>query len=203
MARKTRKTISPAAVLAAGINGHADRLDAATATDAATPTAEPLPDVFPDEAPELDPAADFDPDDLFPPDRVDPWDCQADPTLWPAECDSDRWELGPAADHDEPTATLSLVDLVAKQAERYRAWPLEAGRLIAEALDELAGKIQATGAQTPDEYRARLEILEAEAVEQHETVGYQAGLDAGREECRRKHGRTPSSGGCGHPAEQA
>jgi hypothetical protein len=199
MARKTRKTVHPAAVLAAGINSHADRLDATTAK------AEPLPDVFPDEAPEQDPAVDFDPADLFPPDRLDPWDGQSDPALWGDDTDADRWELGPdLAEIDlrestqETGATLSLADLVSKQAEAFRAWPIEAGAMIADALDDLAAKIQATDAHTPDEYRARIEILEAEAAEQHQEIGYQEGLAAGRAECERRQGS--HRGMFGHPA---
>jgi hypothetical protein len=98
------------------------------------------------------------------------------------------------------SATLGLAELVGHTAEFLRRWPTEAGAVIAEALDELAARIQATDARTPDEYRARIGVLDDEAREQHETIGYQAGLDAGREECRRKHGRTPSAGFGRHPA---
>jgi hypothetical protein len=115
----------------------------------------------------------------------------AELTEWAAEQD--------ARDFLDRSATLGLAELVEHQAAFYRAWPTEAGAMIAEALDDLAAKLQATDARTPDEYRARIGILEDEAREQHESVGYQAGLDAGREECRRKHGRTPSASFGGHP----
>jgi hypothetical protein len=199
MARKTRKTVHPVAVLAAGVNGHADRLDATTTT------AEPLPNVFPDEAPEQDPAAGFDPADLFPPDRVAPWDCQSDPTLWGDDTDADRWELGPDVaeiDHRELTqrtgAPLSLADLIDHTAEFFAAWPTGAGSLIAEALRELAAKVHATGATPPDEFRDRIAVMEDEARQQHEEIGYQEGLAAARAECERRHGSNRST--FGHPA---
>jgi hypothetical protein len=220
--RKTRGT-HPAAVLAAGINGRADRLEATdkppccppeasspcngcSTTDAATPTAEPLLDVFPGEAPELDPAADFDPADLLPPDRLDPWDSQGDPALWGDDTDADRWELGPdLAEIDqwestqETGATLSLADLVTKQAEAYRAWPIAAGAMIADCLDGLAARIAYLNARTPADYKARIDTIEDEAAQQHEEIGYQEGLAQARAECARKHGQTPSAD-FGHPA---
>jgi hypothetical protein len=72
--------------------------------------------------------------------------------------------------------------------------------MIARTLDGLALKIRLTDASTPEEFDAREGVLDDEAREQHESVGYQAGLDAGREECRRKHGRTPAASFGGHPA---
>ena len=56
--------------------------------------------------------------------------------------------------------------------------------------------------RTPDECRARIGVLEDEAREQLETVGYENGLATGRAECRRKHGRTPSAGFGGLPAQE-
>jgi hypothetical protein len=105
-----------------------------------------------------------------------------------------------AREHLDRSAVLSLPDLIEHTADFFAAWPTAAGGLIAETLRELAAKVQATDATTPDEYRARIGVLEDEAREQHETVGYQAGLDAGREECRRKHGRTPSASFGRHPS---
>jgi hypothetical protein len=74
--------------------------------------------------------------------------------------------------------------------------------MIARALDGLAIKIWLTNASTPEEFDAREAVLDDEVREQHESIGYQAGLAAGREECRRKHGRTPSASFGGHAAWQ-
>jgi hypothetical protein len=105
-----------------------------------------------------------------------------------------------ALEHLDRSAVLGLAELVEHQASFYRSWPTEAGALIAEALDDLAAKIQVTGATTPEEYRDRIGVLEDEAREQHETVGYENGLSAGRAECERKHGRTPAASFGGHPS---
>ena len=72
--------------------------------------------------------------------------------------------------------------------------------MIARVLDALALKIRLTGARTPEEFDAREGALDDEAREEHESIGYEAGLAAGREECQRKHGQTSSSGFGGHPA---
>jgi hypothetical protein len=72
--------------------------------------------------------------------------------------------------------------------------------MIARTLDGLALKIRLTDATTPEEFDAREGVLDDEVREQHESIGYQAGLAAGREECRRKHGRTTSASFGGHPA---
>jgi hypothetical protein len=159
-----------------------------------------LPDVFPDEAPEQDPAVDFDPADLFPGEMVDPWDCQADPTLWGDDTDTDRWELGPAADRDEPAATLSLADLVTKQAEAYRAWSTAAGAMIADCLDALAARIAYLNARTPAEFADRLDAIEQDARETWRDSGFQEGLTQARRECERRHGS--NRGMFGHPASE-
>jgi hypothetical protein len=110
----------------------------------------------------------------------------AELTEWAAEQD--------ARDFLDRSATLGLAKLVEHQAAFYRAWPTEAGALIAETVDDLAAKVLATDARTPNEYRARIGVLDDEARDQWQEVGYQEGLAAGREECRRKHGRTPGMG---------
>jgi hypothetical protein len=68
--------------------------------------------------------------------------------------------------------TLSLAELVDRQADAFRAWPIDAGRMIAEALDELAMKIRMTGATTPAEFDARVEVVNRDLRETWEAVGY-------------------------------
>jgi hypothetical protein len=105
-----------------------------------------------------------------------------------------------ARDYLDHSATLGLAELVEHQAAFYRAWPTDAGKLIAEALDDLANKIRYVGATTPAEWDARAETIEQEARQQWQEAGYQEGLAIGREECRRKHGQPPSAGFGGHPS---
>jgi hypothetical protein len=202
MARKTRKTIHATAILAAGINGHADRLDttdkavccppeqpaacdACLTADTAlnAPAAilaardEAIADPFADT---IDPADEPTVDDL------------AELYEWTAQTT--------AREHLDRSAVLSLPDLIDHTAEFFAAWPTGAGSLIAEALRELAAKVQATGATTPDEYRDRIAVMEDEARQQHEEVGYQEGLAAARAECERRHGG--NRGMFGHPASE-
>jgi hypothetical protein len=51
-------------------------------------------------------------------------------------------------------------------------------------MDELALKIRMTDATTPEEYEGRIEVLDDGIREQWEDHGYEAGLQAARNECR-------------------
>jgi|GEM_PF-5514567 len=75
----------------------------------------------------------------------------------------------------------SLDGIVQREADTFRALDTPASLLIARTLDELATKIRMTQAKTPDEYDARIEILDAGIREQWEAIGYEAGRHA---ECR-------------------
>jgi hypothetical protein len=71
---------------------------------------------------------------------------------------------------------------------------------LPRTLDALALKTRLTDANTPEEFDAPEGVLDDEVREQRESIGYEAGLAAGREECRRNHGRAHSGGFGGHPA---
>jgi hypothetical protein len=208
MARKTRKTVHAAAILAGGINGNATRLDAtvppascsppetpkacvacsagSTASDASTALLERGITLAEAEA-IADPFANMiDPDD----------DPSADDLAELAEWSTEQT----AREHLDRSGVLSLPELVEHQAAFYRSWPTAAGEIIARHLEGLALKIRMTDATTPEEFDAREGVLDDEVRQQRETIGYEAGLAAGREECRRKRGRSPSAGFGGHPA---
>ena len=51
-----------------------------------------------------------------------------------------------------------------------------------ETLGELAMKVRFTRATTPDEYRSRIEVLDADIREQHQAIGYEDGKAAGHRE---------------------
>jgi hypothetical protein len=95
---------------------------------------------------------------------------------------------------------LTLAELAEHQAAFYRSWGHGAGDLFARTMEELAQKVRYVNATTPADFEARADAIDAEGREHHETVGYQAGLEAGREECRRKPGRTPLASFGGHPS---
>jgi hypothetical protein len=104
-----------------------------------------------------------------------------------------------AREHLDRSATLGLAELVEYQAAFYRAWPTDAGAMIAQALDALAAKIGYAGATTPAEWDARAETIEQEARAQWEDIGFEQGKAQALAECERKHRRI---GGAfeGHPA---
>jgi hypothetical protein len=68
--------------------------------------------------------------DPFPPDQLDPWDAEAPPELWPDECDADVWVPNEAEGDTDEAATLDMAGLVSRHADAYRAWPIDAGRMI-------------------------------------------------------------------------
>lgn len=127
--------------------------------------------------------------EALPGEMVDPGDAESDPVLWSEEWDADVWSLGP----DPDAATLDLAELVDRQAAAYRAWPLEAGEMIARALDELALKVRMTGATTPAEYEARIEVIDADIRSDWEARGYDRAMEESGE-------RAALAGHFGHPA---
>lgn len=76
---------------------------------------------------------------------------------------------------------LTLAELVDRQVAFYRGWDNPAGEMIARALEELALKVRMTDATTPDEFEARVEILDAQVRADWEAIGYEEGRDS----CRR------------------
>jgi hypothetical protein len=72
-------------------------------------------------------------------------------------------------------ATLTLAELVDRQAAFFRAWPLEAGEMIARAMDELALRVRLVDAATPSEYEARADVLDRESRSQWEAIGFEQG----------------------------
>jgi hypothetical protein len=87
-----------------------------------------------------------------------------------------------ARDYLDRSDRLTLLELVARQAEFYRQWETEVGDLLARTLEDLGQKIRFTQAETPSDYEARLEILEQDARQDSEArrhEAYDAGFDTG------------------------
>jgi hypothetical protein len=108
---------------------------------------------------------------------------------------SESWNLPeteeppPPADSVEPPPSESwpsftLAELADQEAMGYRAWGNPAGEMFARHMDELALKIRMTDATTPEEYEGRIEVLDDGIREQWENRGYEAGLQAARNQCR-------------------
>jgi hypothetical protein len=85
-----------------------------------------------------------------------------------------------ARDFLDQSATLSLADLADHVATHFRGWHNGAGDLFAKTLEELGQKIRFTQAETPGDFEARLEILEADHDDSHYRAGYENGLIIGR-----------------------
>jgi hypothetical protein len=70
--------------------------------------------------------------------------------------------------------------------------------MIAWTLDGLALKIRLTDASTPEEFDAREGVLDDEAREQWESVGFENGQAQARAECERRHKTHRTT--AGHPS---
>lgn len=75
----------------------------------------------------------------------------------------------------EPT----LAEMTQHEADSYRTLGTPEGMLFARTLDELALKIRMTAATTPDDYEARIEILDADVRQRWQAIGYEEGRHAG------------------------
>ena len=83
----------------------------------------------------------------------------------------------------ETTTTPTLADAVEHEARSYRARGTPLGDFLSRELGKLAQLIAWTHATTPEEHESRFEAWEMEVREQYEARGYEAGRQAGRDEC--------------------
>ena len=74
-----------------------------------------------------------------------------------------------------PHAPQSLTELVDHEALAYRAWGTPEGDFLARQMERLAQLIRWTGATTPEDHDARMEVWEDEIRDQQ----YYRGLDEG------------------------
>jgi hypothetical protein len=80
---------------------------------------------------------------------------------------------------------LTLAEVVDHEAMAYRAWGTPAGDFLARQMERLAQLIRWTGAKTPEEHEARMDVWDDEVRDQWLDRGYQEGLEAGRREAER------------------
>src|SRR5262249_7416817 len=78
----------------------------------------------------------------------------------------------------------SLVEVVEHEALGYRAWGTPEGDFLARYLARLAQLIHWTGAPTPQEHEARMEVWKGEIVEHPSPPGSPQGWEAARRQCR-------------------
>jgi hypothetical protein len=79
---------------------------------------------------------------------------------------------------------MTLVEIVEHEALGYQAWGSPEGDFLARQMERLAQLIRWTGANTPDEHEARMEVWDEEIREQHFDRGYSEGYQAGRRSAR-------------------
>jgi hypothetical protein len=121
---------------------------------------------------------------------------ESDPASWDSWTDEDVWMITDPAPPVDDGKRLTLDELVERLAAFFDldsygddnldfvSWGSEAGRLIGEELRALAFKIRLVDANTPDEYRLRVDQLDEDARECWRAEGYIAGVAAGRAERR-------------------
>ena len=93
----------------------------------------------------------------------------------------------PAAARVSPSngQPMTLAEVVDHEAMAYRAWGTPAGDFLARQMERLAQLVRWTGANTPEEHEARMEVWDDEVREQWYDRGYQEGMEAGRLEAAR------------------
>lgn len=94
------------------------------------------------------------------------------------------WDFPPAGppDNGQPA---TLADIVDHEARAYRAWGTPSGDFLARHMERLAQLVRWTGASTPEEQEARMEVWDDEVRDQWYDRGYQEGLQAGRRDAAR------------------
>lgn len=81
---------------------------------------------------------------------------EADWSKWPA---TTSWPDDLASDWRWAPARLTLAELVEVEAQRLRDRRNRAGDLMAAALDDLARMVRALGADTPQDFEARRDVM--------------------------------------------
>jgi hypothetical protein len=90
----------------------------------------------------------------------------------------------PATADPATTRPTTLAETVDHEALAYRAWKTPEGEFLARQMDRLAQLIRWTGAATPEDHEARMEVWDADLRQQWEDRGHAAGLEQGRREGR-------------------
>jgi hypothetical protein len=89
----------------------------------------------------------------------------------------------PAVPSDgQPAALAEVID---REATTYRAWGTPAGDFLARQMERLAQLVRWTGAATPEDHEARMELWDDELREQWYERGYHDGQEAARREAAR------------------
>ena len=77
---------------------------------------------------------------------------------------------------------VTLAEIVEHEALAYRAWGTPAGDFLARQMERLAQLVRWTGAATPEEHEARMEVWDDGLRTQWFDRGYSEGIEAARRE---------------------
>lgn len=80
---------------------------------------------------------------------------------------------------------MNLAEVIDHEAMAYRTWGTPAGDFLARQMERLAQLVRWTGATTPEDHEARMEVWDDELREQWYERGYQDGVEAGRQDAAR------------------
>jgi hypothetical protein len=80
---------------------------------------------------------------------------------------------------------MTLAEVVDHEAMAYRAWGTPAGDFLGRQMERLAQLIRWTGAASPEEHEARMELWDDDLREQWYDRGYHEGQEAGRRDAAR------------------
>ncbi|AGA26481.1 hypothetical protein [Singulisphaera acidiphila] len=116
------------------------------------------------------------PDYTFNRDGIDPAGCKHIKALLAVGLLANVRLSGP---HLPARRKATLAEMAQHEADAFRTVGTPEGMLFARTMDELALKIRMTAATTPDDYEARIEILDADVRQRWQAIGYEEGRHAG------------------------
>ena len=77
---------------------------------------------------------------------------------------------------------VSMIETIEHESMAYRAWGTPIGEFLARHMERLAQLVRWSGATTPDEHEARMEVWDAQIAASHFDRGYSEGHRAARAE---------------------
>ena len=79
---------------------------------------------------------------------------------------------------------VALIEIVEHEAMAYRAWGTTEGDFLANHMERLAQLLRWTGATTPEDHNARMEVWDDDIRAKSFDRGYAEGYEAGRRSAR-------------------
>ncbi len=77
---------------------------------------------------------------------------------------------------------VTLAETIEHESMAFRAWGTPIGDFLASQMERLAQLVRWTGASTPEDHDARMEVWDAQIVQEHFDRGFWEGYSAARHE---------------------